>query len=373
MRTVEQAPCQEIVLTGSKVDLMALPVARHSELDPGPYITGGFDLIVDPEYGTTNSVFTRMMITDRDEGVLSIVTAHSWAIMKKYMDRGLKELPLAVVLGPHPLVELAANLSTYHAPYLGRFLGEPLEMVKCKTLDLEVPAHAEIIIEGKLQLERETFKSEGPSVAPSGYSVPREPSMMPVLKVTAITTRKDPIYRHAQSTCLPSQTSDHVVLPRLCHEAMVFNRLKDMNTEILDVSFPLYGAALTVILQFRHMTIEGQSTDAILCAMGAPWLNSKIVIAVDEDVDIYNPADVFHAVATRVNPETDMLTIRGTRANFMEPSGTPIPGRAPYRTIGKVGIDATLPPIYREDARRDFELINPVGWDHLRLEAFLED
>ena len=379
MRTVEEAPCQEVVLTGKEVDLTALPIARHSDLDPGPYITGGFDIIRDPDYGTTNSCYPRMLIADRDEGILSFVTPHSWAIIQKFQERGMKEMPHATVIGPHPLFEVAANLSTYHAPYFGeieyagRFMGRPAEMVKCKTVDLEVPAHAEVIIEGTLQLDRDTFKSEGPSVSPSGYAVPREPSMMPVLKVSAITMRKDPIFRHAQSTCLPSQSSDHVVLPRLCHEAMLFNRLKDMGTEVLDVSFPLFGAALTVILQFRHIAIEGQSKDGLLCAMGAPWLNSKIAIAVDEDIDIYDPADVFHAVATRVNPETDIISIAGTRANFMEPSGAPIPGRAPYRTIGKIGIDATKPPLYRENDRKDFERITPVGWGEVRLESFLGD
>jgi 2,5-furandicarboxylate decarboxylase 1 len=300
-----------------------------------------------------------------------VVTPHTWIIYKKYEERG-EPMPFALFLGHHPCYELAANYSGLHLDQFGEidlvgtFLDETVEMVKCETIDLEVPAHAEIVIEG--YIPPKIREDEGPSPSPCLYYVPGV-AKMPVFKVTAITMREDAIYRHMQSTTF----TDHQVLPRLCHEAILYNRLREMGVKVHDVFFPPWGGALSVIIQMTN-EFDGQVNDALMLAMGAPWLNTKFVIAVDEDINIYDPAEIYYALATRVDPSSDVIIVPRTRANPMDPSGTPIPHIASgsvRRVVGKWGIDATKPPAYKAERRAEFDRAWPKEWGKVFLKDFI--
>ena len=175
-------------------------------------------------------------------------------------------------------------------------------MVPCETLDLTVPAQAEIVVEGYVNLT-EKFPV-GEVTSPSMYHLPHS-EIVPEVEITAMTMRHDrPIYRNHQTT----PDTDHQPLPRLCHEAVLYNRLTEIGLAVKDVRFPTWGAALSCIIQFDYPR-EGFVNDALMTAMGAPWLNTKLVVAVSPDTDLDDARDVYHAIATRCDPSRDMIIV----------------------------------------------------------------
>jgi 2,5-furandicarboxylate decarboxylase 1 len=199
--------------------------------------------------------------------------------------------------------------------------------------------------------------------SPSMYHLPHS-EQVPEVIITAVTMRGDrPIYRNHQTT----PDTDHQTLPRLCHEAVLYNRLTEIGLTVTDVRFPTWGAALSCILQFDYPR-EGFVNDALMTAMGAPWLNTKMVVAVSPDTNIEDAREVYHAIATRVDPARDIITVPHTRGSPFDPSGQPLEGHAPLRTVGKIGIDATRKS--RHDPA-DFERAWPINWGKVRLEDFI--
>jgi 2,5-furandicarboxylate decarboxylase 1 len=136
---------------------------------------------------------------------------------------------------------------------------------------------------------------------------------------------------------------------------------------VKDVRFPTWGAALSCILQFNYPR-EGFVNDALMTAMGAPWLNTKMVVAVSHDTDIDDAREVYHAIATRCDPGRDIIIVPHTRGSPYDPSAKPLEGHAPWRTVGKIGIDATAKS--RHDPG-DFERTWPKNWGKVKLEDYL--
>jgi UbiD family decarboxylase len=184
------------------------------------------------------------------------------------------------------------------------------------------------------------------------------------VRITAVTMRADrPIYRNHQSC----PETDHQTLPRLCHEAILLNRLTEMNLRVKDVRFPTWGGAVSCIIQAEYPR-EGFVNDALMMVMGAPWLNTKMVVAVSPDTDIDDPGSVYHAIATRCDPSRDLFVVGNSRGSPYDPSAAPLEGQYPWRVVGKIGIDATIKP--RHDAS-DFERTWPKNWGKVRLEDYL--
>jgi len=140
-----------------------------------------------------------------------------------------------------------------------------------------------------------------------------------VFEVTAITMSANPIYRNHQMTPF----TDHQEMPRLFHEAILYERLRAMGLKVRDVHFPQGGGSLSVILQVEPHA-DGQVTDALLAALGSPWPNTKMAIAVDPDIDIYDPRDVHYALSTRVDPSRDVIIIGNARGFMFDPSAHPV-------------------------------------------------
>jgi UbiD family decarboxylase len=234
-------------------------------------------------------------------------------------------------------------------------------MVACETLELNVPAQAEIVVEGHVNLNGR-FKV-GDVTSPSMYNLPHYENL-PEVEITAITMRGDrPIYRNHQSC----PDTDHQPLPRLCHEAVLYNRLSEIGLDVKDVRFPTWGAALSCIVQFNYPR-EGMVNDALMLAMGAPWLNTKLVVAVSPDTNLDDPGDVYHAIATRCDPARDVIMVPNTRGSPYDPSARPLEGHYPWRTVGKMGIDATIKS--RHDPA-DFERAWPRNWGKVKLSDYL--
>ena len=363
---VKSGPVKEVKVVGGKADWTQLPVPIHSEAETVPYVTA-MCLAKDPETGFYNTCHAGTVVTGPRTGCPSFVTPHAHVIMRKYRELGEQRMPFAYVFGVHPAYEIMANFSGLHMDIwgelemVGTIMDQDVEMVPCETLDMNVPAQAEIVVEGFVDLTG--MHDVGVSVGPSSYYLPRT-SKLPEFTVTAITMRGDrPIYRN-HLTC---PGTDHQPLPRLCHEAVLYNRLTEMGLKVKDVRFPTWGAAVSCIVQFEYPR-EGFVNDALMLAMGSPWLNTKMVVAVSPDTDLDSPGDVYHAIATRCDPARDLVIVPHTRGSPYDPSAAPLAADPFWRTVGKLGIDATIKS--RHDPK-DFERSWPRHRGKVRLEDYL--
>lgn len=366
LKLVKTGPVKEVIKRHNEADWSELPIPLHKDKDTAPYVTA-MNIIRDPETGFYNSCHAGTHAVGPRRGLISFVTPHSHVIMRKYLDMGFDHMPIAFVFGVPPAYEIMANFSGLHMDMwgememVGTIMQRDVEMVPCETIDLDVPAEAEIVVEGRVAL-KDRFRV-GDVTSPSMYHLPHHENL-PEVEITAISMRGDrPIYRNHQ-TC---PDTDHQPLPRLCHEAVLYSRLSEMGLAVKDVRFPTWGAALSCIIQFAAPR-EGFVNDALMLAMGAPWLNTKMVVAVSPDTDLDDPGDVYHAIATRCDPARDIIIVPGTRGSPYDPSARPLDGQFPWRIVGKVGIDATIKG--RHDAA-DFERAWPRNWGKVKLSDYL--
>jgi UbiD family decarboxylase len=208
----------------------------------------------------------------------------------------------------------------------GALLGKPMELVKCQTIDIEVPAEAEIVLEGELLAD--VHEDEGPFGEYTGYSTSR--STKNVLVVKAITRRKDPIYLDI----IPGYSSEHLLLGRAAKEAHVFQRLKEVVPNLVALNYPKSGTHFHAYISI-HKTAEGQARQALLLLFGLdPYI--KLAVAVDGDVDIFNEEEVLWALATRFQADRDLFVVPKVLTNRLDPSS--VDGMS-----AKLGLDATAP------------------------------
>ncbi len=375
LKEVDGGPCQERVILGEDVDLSILPIVTHTDLDPYPYTTS-FVVHRDPETGQYNQMYPRCGVLSRNEMVASFVTPTANRILAKYKAAGRK-MPQAIVIGVHPAWELAGTYSHPHDDWWEFELFETIsghvgEVTRCKTIDLVVPAEASIVIEGYVDPNRRA--QDGPSPGPTMLFTPYA-TQQPVFEVTAITMSENPIYRNH----LMTPFTDHQEMPRLFHEAIIYERLRALSLVVHDVYFPAGGGSLCCIIQVEAR-FDGQITDALLSVLSAPFLNMKMAIAVDPDIDIYDYRDVHYALSTRVDPSRDVIVIPNARAFPFDPTGHPVLEAGPETeqtrfpsVVGKWAIDATKPVPYRAAERRNYERAWPPAWGQVKLEDYLDE
>jgi 2,5-furandicarboxylate decarboxylase 1 len=368
--SVDDAPCKEVKLFGDDVDLALLPIVTHTDLDPYPYTTS-FVTHQHPG-GALNSMFPRCGVLGPREMVASFVTPTAWAIHAAHKAAGTK-MAQSIAIGCHPAWELAACYNYLHEGWwelelFESLTGEPGRMVTCETNGLPVPADASIVIEGWIDPERTA--QDGPSPGPTMLFTPYA-NQQPVFEVSAITMRRDPIYRNHQMTPF----TDHQELPRLWQEAILFERIRAMGIPVREVIYLSAGGALLLVLQIDPVQ-EGQAKDALLAAMGS-FSNNKMVVAVDSDIDVHSERDVLYALATRVDPARDVITVDGTRGWIFDPRARPEAEASEsaasmrYPAVGsRWGINATKPPAYRPQ-RRDYDRAWPLDWATVSLEDYL--
>ena len=362
------------MLLGDDVDLSQLPIVRHTDLDPYPYTTS-FAVHHDPETGLFNAMYPRCGVLGRNEMVTSFVTSTANRILGVHRAAGTR-MPQAIAIGVHPGWELAACYSHPHDDWwelelFEAITGQPGVVTRCKTVDLLVPADASIVIEGYVSPTRTA--QDGPSPGPTMLFTPYA-AQQPVFEVTAITMRNDPVYRNHQMTPF----TDHQEMPRIFHEAILYERLRALGIKVRDVHFPQGGGSLSVIIQVEPH-IDGQVTDALLAVLGSPWPNTKLAIAVDPDINIYDYRDVHYALATRVDPSRHVITIGNARGFIFDPGAQPVLEASPQpawqtrlpSVVGKWGIDATKPVPYRAAEQHGSPRAWPIRWKGIRLEDYL--
>ena len=358
-KMVDSGPVKEVVLTGKDANLLKIPTHIIAEKDPGRYIAGGLCVIKDPETGIRNTAMHRLQVKeDNKMGILMAAGRHTHLIYEKYEAMN-KPMPMAIAIGHHPMYYFAAP---YTAPFgvdelevAGALLGEPVELTKCETIDLEAPAHAEIVLE--CELPPRIREDEGPFSEFTGY-YPSSEEKKPVAIVKAITMRKDAIYKAVQSGAL----TESIFYNGLPMAVAIFRDLRNVGgyADVKSVSSN-WGSTFNVVVQMTPR-FYGEAKHVLLAAMSSLYLHQKIAIAVDEDVDIYDPQDVAWAIATRVNPEVDIDVIPGVRGQPLDNSLPEVdkPGLTVWHRLGsRVLIDATKPPTCDPVARAAFDRAMP--------------
>ena len=328
-KLVSSAPCKEVIHTGREVDLSQLPIPIFSDKDPGPFITLGLSISRDPKSGGKNTSIYRLQFKGRNR--LGIMAQHLVRNLVEAESMG-KGLPIAIAIGTDPVIPLATQ---WMAPYgtdemalAGALRGDPVEVVKAETVDLEVPASAEIIIEGTVLPN--VREEEGPFGEVSGYYTPANPK--PVIEVSAITHRRNPIFQ-AALTGMP--TTENHILKQLPLEATFYWMLKKEFPGVRAVHFPAAGTVGMISVVSMKQAYDCEARNLIATMLGSR--RNKITIVVDEDVDIYDMEKVLWAIATRSQADEDVIIFPRLVATAMDPSVRKL------RVGSGLGIDATKP------------------------------
>jgi 2,5-furandicarboxylate decarboxylase 1 len=332
----------EVVLEGDEVDLTRLPIPFQFTVDAAPYITAGQITARDPETGVDTTGFHRLMLKGKNRLGVSL---HSRRRMYEYHRRAEARghsLPAAIVIGTHPLHYMGSMVYAYPPnvrkfDIIGGLFGEPYRLARCGVENLEVPASAEIIIEGEILAG--VHEPEGPFGEFTGYASFR--STQNVFVAKRIRMRRDAWYH----SVISGMSRDHILISCITREGEILNALKRNlpNVRAVHVPHKTCGAFLAIVSMKK--VAEGEPRMAMLTTLGTE-LYTKQVIVVDEDVDIYDMEDVMWAVATRVKAEKDVLMVPGVKAAIIDPTSDP----ATF-TVTKMGIDATA-PINEEFAQR---------------------
>ena len=366
---VTTGPVKEIIETGDEVNLLELPAHVSGILDAGPFIASGLVVSRDPDTGRRNVAFHRLQIKGAKRTGILLLPRHTYANYRKYEAKG-EPMPIAIFIGHHPLYYMAAAVT---GPYgmdelevAGSFLGEPVPLVRCETVDLEVPADAEIVLEGHVLPHLR--EDEGPFSEFQDYYVAGM-GKNPVAEFQALTRRADAIFKAVQN----GSEVEGCVFHKIPMAATIYRRLRNIGGFVDLKNVMVLPGIFSVVVQLTQR-LRGEAKQVLLGALASEYLHPKVAIAVDEDVDIFNPAEILWAISTRVDPATDITVIPGVRGHPMDPTAEEVgvTGQPGWQRLGsKVLIDATKPPLNAPEARSQFERIKPPNIERIRLEDFI--
>jgi 4-hydroxy-3-polyprenylbenzoate decarboxylase len=329
-RRVKKAPCQEVVM--EEPSLEPFPIPQCWPQDGGRYLTLPLVFTHDPETGERNVGMYRMQVFD------AVTTAMHWQIHKHGADQWRRaarvgeRFEVAVALGGDP-----ATIFSAVAPlpkgfdellFAGFLRGEGVEMVGCQTVELEVPAHAEIILEGYVDpTER---REEGPFGDHTGYY--SLPDLFPVFHITSITHRADAIY---PTTIVGRPPMEDAYLGKAV-ERIFLPLLRFQLPEIVEMNLPIEGVFHNLCIVSIRKEYPGHARKVICALWGlGQMMFTKTIVVVDHDVDVHNPAEVLWVVSNSIDPKRDIFFVEGTPSDTLD-HATPIPNLG-----SKMGIDAT--------------------------------
>jgi 4-hydroxy-3-polyprenylbenzoate decarboxylase len=337
-KITKSAPVQHTVLEGTDVDLSTLPIQTHWPGDAGPLIT--WPVVVTRPYGsaagdigTYNAGVYRAQVLMRDKLIMRWLPHRGGAAHHKSWVRQGEKTPVAIVLGADPATLLSAALplpeTVSELSFSGALNNARLRMVAAKTVPLMVPAEAEIVLEGWVSPAE--MAPEGPFGDHTGYYNPAEP--FPVMQVTALTHRRDPIYLSTYTGRPPDE-------PAIIGE--VFNRLalpaiRAQIPEIRDLWLPPAACSYRMAVVSIDKRYPGQARRVMMALWGMlpQFSYTKMIVVVDGDIDPRNWDDIVWALATRMDPARDVMLLENTPMDYLD-FASPQPGLA-----GKMGIDAT--------------------------------
>ncbi len=365
--TVKDGPVKEVRLKRGEFDLTQLPVHIAGQRDGGPVIGSGLVVSKDPDTGKRNLSFHRLQIKGPDKSGILLYPRHTWKNYLKYQERN-QPMPVAIFIGHHPLYYVAAATTAAYGDdefeIAGGFLGEAVPLVKCDTVDLEVPANAELVLEG--HIPPHVREEEGPFSEFQDYYVTGT-GKNPIVEYKHMTRRRDAIFKNLQN----GSEMEGCVFHKVPMGATIFRRLKDVGGGPNLHNVMMLPGVFGVVVQMTPR-FYGEAKNLLMAALSSEYQHPKIAIAVDADVDIFNHSELLWALATRVNPDEDVVVIPGTHNHAMDASLPELgaPGTGLWQRRGsKMLIDATIPPPVDAEARAAFERIRPRN-PQLRLEDF---
>ncbi len=355
-KTVSSAPCQEVV-EKENPSLSFLPVVKTWPGDGGPFITLPLVFTKDPKTGRRNVGMYRMHVYD------GTTTGMHWHIHKGGAQhyRGFRKkrerMPVAVALGGDPATIYAASAplpeDVDEMVFAGFLRKQPVELVRCRTVDLEVPAHAEVILEG--YVDPDDLRTEGPFGDHTGYySLADE---YPVFRVTCVTRRRDPIY---PATIVGKPPMEDVYLGKAT-ERIFLPLLRKIVPEVVDMNLPVEGIFHNVALFSIDKRYPGHARKVMSAVWGLGLLMfSKFVVVFDADVNIQDPSEVVWRIGNNVDPRRDTMIVDGPVDALEHASPVPHYG-------SKMGIDATrkwasegFPREWPEDIRMEEGIVDLV-------------
>ncbi|MGN6734976.1 MAG: UbiD family decarboxylase [Candidatus Binatia bacterium] len=325
------ASVHEVLRLGDEVDLTQVPLLTHYDVNAAPYITAGIVVATDPDTGVRNTSYNRLMLAGKRElRIFMAVGRHLWTLHNKAERRG-EPLPIAIIIGVHPLLSLGAQAFTPSTDdeyaVIGGMMGEPLRVVQAKTVPIVIPADAEMVIEGRIlpHIRRE----EGPFGEFTGHAVSKDERQ--VVEVTAITHRKNYIFQdvHAGYT-------EHKLMGAVPREAALIKAVRQTVPTVKNVCMPVSGnCRFHAYISIAKRT-PGQAKNAI-CAAFASDMLLKHVIIVDDDIDVFDEEQVLWAVSNRFQADRGLVVIPNAQGSELDPSA------GPGGINAKMGLDATKP------------------------------
>ncbi len=349
---VENPPFLENIISGEDINLLEqLPIPHHNSGDAGPYITGGIIVSKDPETGRQNFSFNRLQVKGpRKLGLMMNEWRHIYQNFKKYEAKG-EDMPIAIAIGVDPAVEISTGfrIEEDEAYLAGALNGEPLKVARGNAVDINVPADTEILVEGFVKIKE--WEDEGPLAEFTGHY--GEHQYMPVIEVTSICYRNNPIYQ----TIIPASNEHINVGNVLSREPMLKRMVSHVSPNVTDVHLTPYTGGFMAIVALSK-TNSGEPKNVAMAAL-MTHVNIKIAVVVDPDVNIYLPADILWAMSTRVDANKDIVTV--PYAQGME--NDPTTDEEGMQT--KFAIDATIDLKIKDDYRR-------VTYPAVDLDAFLK-
>lgn len=345
--SAEQAPCKEVIMKGDDVDLSKLPFLQWHPNDGGPFISMGITFMNDPEFGPNAGIYRIMVLDKKTTSVSVCMLQDSGIYMSRAKQKGKRSMEAAIVVGADPAVYEA---STSKMPprvdeleFAAAFRqGEPVKMVKCETVDINVPATAEIVLEGEIMFDETT--EEGPYTELMGYW--EEKMVTPTFKIRCITHRKNPILMTTCEGHIHSEGESMAIINQIASQEL---SLRKTISGYVTSHFPAGSRRYAVIVAIKKR-YPGWGRQAIYQALSLPFIASSLnmVIVVDDDIDPTDHEQVMWALATRVDGERDVIVTKPqgvypfnpaarSRPQIYEPTGV-----TDFALCSKIGIDATL-------------------------------
>ena len=329
MAELDDGPITDRVDAGDRVDLFELPLLTHFATDRGPYITSGIVVAEAPGSGLGNLSYHRSVVASRNSLGTSLHSRGDlWRLLQEAASAG-RRLPVAMVVGAHPLFMLAASA---RAPFdvdereiAGGLLGAPLEVVRTPRHGLRVPASAEVVLEG--EIDPAADEDEGPFGEFSGYSSDR--STRNRIDVCTVMQRDGAVWVDV----VGGNSDEHLNLGRVPREAEMIAKLKDRFGSVTAVHYPRSGTHFHCYVAVDQRR-PGEARQALLGLLGwDPYL--KTAVAVDADVDVTSDEEVLWALAAHFQPGRDMIVVDGLPGSALDPSADKL------GTTSRLALDAT--------------------------------
>lgn len=333
---VSRPAVQEVLCVDKDVDLTRLPIQTCWPGEPAPLITWPLVITRPPtsnDVGDYNAGVYRMQVLDRDRAIIRWLAHRGGAAHHRLWAAAGQEMPVAVAIGADPATMLSAALplpeGVSELRFSGVLRGERPRLARCMTQPLMVPADAEIVIEGTVSPT--DTAPEGPYGDHTGYYNAVE--NFPIMRVTAITSRRVPIYVSTYTGRAPDEPS---IIGEALNELFV-PILRGEIPEVVDCWFPPDACSYRVAFVSIRKRYPGHARRimAALWGMMVQFSYTKIIVVVDDDIDVRNHGDVLWAVSTRMDPGRDLMTIDRTPIDYLD-FASPLSGLG-----GKLGIDAT--------------------------------